>query len=426
VRHDTPHRFVDETKTRTARAARRLIRRPRPKKSLFVTTPNELLCFVVTRARDDASTMSDDLGARAEKRGGALTLTVDRPRALNALNSRVIEFFHDALDSGERDASVAVYVIRGAGRAFCAGGDVRAVREMLLRGESARAIAFFTREFALNGRLARLRKPSCAVWNGVVMGGGAGLSCYADVRVATEHAVFAMPECAIGLYPDVGAGWFLNALCGHATATYLSLTGARVRGAACKTMGLATHYVRLETWERDVAARVEALPVGASASDLAACAEAGEEGASAESSGSDAAGTYLTSARGREAVEEVFGDDSMSLNDIVVEMRRRIERATSEDERAFFVEAAASVAKSSPTSLEVSLELMRRARGKSLDWVLAIDNALIGKFILAEDFSRGVEAVLVSKTGVPPPGGWMPARPVADYFRDVPKEDAKL
>jgi enoyl-CoA hydratase len=372
------------------------------------------LCFVVTRARDDASTMSDDPGARAEKRGGALTLTVDRPHALNALNARVIEFFHDALDSGERDASVAVYVIRGAGRAFCAGGDVRAVREMLLRGESARAIAFFTREFALNGRLARLCKPSCAVWNGVVMGGGAGLSCYADVRVATEHAVFAMPECAIGLYPDVGAGWFLNALCGHATATYLSLTGARVRGAACKTIGLATHYVRLETWERDVAARVEALPVGASASDLAACA------------GSDAAGTYLTSSRGREAVEEVFGNDSMSLNDIVVEIRRRIERATSEDERAFFVEAAASVVKSSPTSLEVSLELMRRARGKSLDWVLAIDNALIGKFILAEDFSRGVEAVLVSKTGVPPPGGWTPARPVADYFRDVPKEDAKL
>ena len=154
--------------------------------------------------------MSDDRGARAEKRGGALTLTVDRPRALNALNSGVIEFFHDALDSGERDDSVAVYVIRGAGRAFCAGGDVRAVREMLLRGDSSRAIAFFAREFALNGRLARLRKPSCAVWNGVVMGGGAGLSCYADVRVATERTVFAMPECAIGLYPDVGAGWFFK------------------------------------------------------------------------------------------------------------------------------------------------------------------------------------------------------------------------
>ena len=371
--------------------------------------------------------MSDDRGARAEKRGGALTLTVDRPRALNALNSGVIEFFHDALDSGERDDSVAVYVIRGAGRAFCAGGDVRSVREMLLRGDSSRAIAFFAREFALNGRLARLRKPSCAVWNGVVMGGGAGLSCYADVRVATERTVFAMPECAIGLYPDVGAGWFLNGLCGHATATYLSLTGARVRGAACKAIGLATHYVRLERWERDVAARVEALPVGARASDVAARAAAGEEGAAtASDAASDPAGRYLTSARGREAVEEVFGDDSMSLDDIMVEMKARIERATSEDERAFFVEAAASVAKSSPTSLEVSLELMRRARGKSLDWVLAIDNALIGKFILAEDFRRGVEAVLVRKTGVPPPEGWMPKRPVADYFRDVPKEDAKL
>ena len=121
----------------------------------------------------------------------------------------------------------------------------------------------------------------------------------------------------------------------------------------------------------------------------------------------------------------MFGDDSMSLDDIMVEMKARIERATSEDERAFFVEAAASVAKSSPTSLEVSLELMRRARGKSLDWVLAIDNALIGKFILAEDFRRGVEAVLVRKAECA--AGRVDAQASRrDYFRDVPKRDAKL
>ena len=118
----------------------------------------------------------------------------------------------------------------------------------------------------------------------------------------------------------------------------------------------------------------------------------------------------------------MFGDDSMSLDDIMVEMKARIERATSEDERAFFVEAAASVAKSSPTSLEVSLELMRRARGKSLDWVLAIDNALIGKFILAEDFRRGVEAVLVRKTGCRRRKGGCPSVPSQITFETCRKK----
>ena len=159
----TLHAVVDALEPRTARARRDGDVAPRPEKFTFFNPPTTF--YIRHSSPPRARAMSDDRGARAEKRGGALTLTVDRPRALNALNSGVIEFFHDALDSGERDDSVAVYVIRGAGRAFCAGGDVRAVREMLLRGDSSRAIAFFAREFALNGRLARLRKPSCAVWN---------------------------------------------------------------------------------------------------------------------------------------------------------------------------------------------------------------------------------------------------------------------
>jgi enoyl-CoA hydratase/carnithine racemase len=179
-------------------------------------------------------------------------VTIDRPRALNALNRDAVERLHELFQRAERDDAAACYLLRGHGsRAFCAGGDVRAVREMVVRGDVDGAIAFFNREFALNAALHALRKPSACVWNGVVMGGGAGLSCYCPVRVATDATVFAMPECAIGLYPDVGAGWFLNALCGHAYATCLSLTGARVRGIDCKRIGLATHYVTMEVWDRE-------------------------------------------------------------------------------------------------------------------------------------------------------------------------------
>ncbi|ABP01076.1 predicted protein, partial [Ostreococcus lucimarinus CCE9901] len=330
-------------------------------------------------------------------------VTIDRPRALNALNRDAVERLHELFQRAERDDAAACYLLRGHGsRAFCAGGDVRAVREMVVRGDVDGAIAFFDREFALNAALHALRKPSACVWNGVVMGGGAGLSCYCPVRVATDATVFAMPECAIGLYPDVGAGWFLNALCGHAYATCLSLTGARVRGIDCKRIGLATHYVTMEVWDRETEKRVNALERGASVEDLARAAASGERD-------EPAATSYLTSERGRAMIDEVFGNDAMSLDDITREIARKEDAAESEAERAFFAECRESVAKASPTSLGVSLELMRRSRGKSLEWVLAMDNALIVKFIHAPDFRRGVEAVLIDKVGAPPPGGWMPA-----------------
>ena len=345
-------------------------------------------------------------------------VTIDRPRALNALNRDAVERLHELFQRAERDDAATCYLLRGHGsRAFCAGGDVRAVREMVVRGDVDGAIAFFNREFALNAALHALRKPSACVWNGVVMGGGAGLSCYCPVRVATDATVFAMPECAIGLYPDVGAGWFLNALCGHAYATCLSLTGARVRGIDCKRIGLATHYVTMEVWDRETEKRVNALERGASVEDLARAAASGERD-------EPAATSYLTSERGRAMIDEVFGNDAMSLDDITREIARKEDAAESEAERAFFAECRESVAKASPTSLGVSLELMRRSRGKSLEWVLAMDNALIVKFIHAPDFRRGVEAVLIDKVGAPPPGGWMPAVDATSYFAAA--SDSKL
>jgi enoyl-CoA hydratase/carnithine racemase len=351
---------------------------------------------------------------RVERRGNAQFIVLDRPRARNALTSDVIERLHRAYAAGEDNATLCAHVILGANSGtFCAGGDVRAVREMVLKNERDAAVGFFSREFALNARLATLTKPSACVWNGSVMGGGAGLSCYAPVRVSTEKTVFAMPECAIGLWPDVGASWFLRRLCGGATGTWLALTGARVRGKACKALGLSTHHVTCESWDAVCEPMVRALTVGASAEDLAACAAAGETSADAAEDGYD---EYATTARGKRAIEEIFGDESLSLSGITSEIARRRDAATDDVERRFFAESAESLAKACPTSLEVTLELMRRARGKSLEWSLATDNALISQFIFADDFKRGVDAVLITKVGVPPPEGWAPTRSPASFF----------
>lgn len=350
---------------------------------------------------------------RTSRVGPVLHILLDRPRALNALNAEVVERLHEVLEDAEKDANVACILIRGVGdRAFCAGGDVKAVHDMLARGDANRAVTFFTREFALNARLHALRKPSCCVWNGVVMGGGAGLSCYSPVRVATEKTTFAMPECQIGLYPDVGASWFLHELCGHATAVYLSLTGARVRGRECKSIGLATHYVELETWEREIVPRIEALGLEAGVEDLARVISSGE---TTTSEAVDST-TYVTSAEGRRAIEEVFGDADMSLKDIRREMAKRAKNASDVEEKKFFAAATDAVDKASPTSLEVSLELMRRARGKSLDWCLAMDNILITKFIACDDFRRGVNSMLIKKTGAPPPEGWIAPSDALEFF----------
>ena len=182
---------------------------------------------------------------RRQGRTGRITLT--RPKALNALDFSMIRAVHQALDSWRHDPAVHAVVIEGAGgRAFCAGGDLRLVRDLLLAGDHAGVEAFFAAEYALNLAIARYPKPYVSLIDGVCMGGGIGLSIHGTARVATEAAVFAMPETGIGLFPDVGATYALPRLrpgCGM----YMGLTGTRLGGADALWAGVATHYVSRET-----------------------------------------------------------------------------------------------------------------------------------------------------------------------------------
>ena len=184
--------------------------------------------------------MTEDVLIGVEGRVGRIAL--NRPKAIHALNLPMCQAMIDALLAWRDDAAIeAVVIDHSEGRGFCAGGDIRMLAESGAKdGREARA--FFHTEYRLNHLLFTYAKPVAAFMDGITMGGGVGISQPAKYRVATEHTRFAMPETGIGLFPDVGGGWYLPRLEGRVGA-FLALTGARLDGAECLALGLATHYL---------------------------------------------------------------------------------------------------------------------------------------------------------------------------------------
>ena len=163
-------------------------------------------------------------------------LTLNRPQALHALTLNIVREITNALLAWHDDDAVkAVIVEHESGRGFSAGGDVRAIVESL-RGDGSHARAFFFEEYRMNHLLFHYPKPLVCFWDGIVMGGGAGLALPCRYRVAIENTGFAMPECAIGLFPDVGASWYLSRLPGL-TGEWLALTGTRLNGWDAWSLG---------------------------------------------------------------------------------------------------------------------------------------------------------------------------------------------
>ena len=175
-----------------------------------------------------------------ERRGEAGFILLNRPKALNALTLDMVRAVTSALDDFERDDRVARIVLQGAGeKAFCAGGDIRWVTERGRAGDLAAALSFFREEYTLNARIHGFSKPYVSLIDGIVMGGGVGLSLHGTHRVASERAVFAMPEVGIGFFPDVGATYALPRLPRRAGVA-LAATGLRAHGADMAALGLAT------------------------------------------------------------------------------------------------------------------------------------------------------------------------------------------
>jgi enoyl-CoA hydratase len=282
-----------------------------------------------------------------------------------------------ALERWRDDPHVHAVVIGGAGhRAFCAGGDVRALRQYELDGEHHKAETFFREEYVLNLMIATYPKPYVALIDGICMGGGIGVSVHAPYRVATEHAAFAMPETAIGFFPDIGATFFLPRLPGQ-LGVYLGLTGAHVQGADAVHAGLATHFV-------------ERAGLAALSSALAA-------------DGPGALGSHTTPlpafslASHRATIDQCFGSDSMG------EIVRRLEVAGGE----WAAKTLAMLHRVSPSALCWTLEALRRGANMTLPECQAAELALTRTTMRHPDFAEGVRAMVVDKDRRP---RWQPAR----------------
>lgn len=328
-------------------------------------------------------------------------LTLNRPRAINALDLGMIHDLHAALDAWERHPGVDLVVLDGEGeRGFCAGGDVRGLREQILGGDPDAAGVFFRAEYALNARIAEYPKPIVALADGATMGGGIGLAGHAAVRVVTERSRLAMPETRIGFTPDVGGSWLLARAPGR-LGEYLALTGRTMDAADALYAGFADHLVVADNLD----ALREALQNRAdpaSPTEIVLLFD-------------DTAGVPSLAAA-RPWIDDAFAGDT------VIEIVERL-RARSEPEAAA---TADTLAELSPTALAVTLEAVRRARAlPDLRSALAQEYGLVLWFATTQpDLVEGIRAQLVDKDRSP---RWNPARlgdvspeTVADAFAFSP------
>ena len=309
--------------------------------------------------------------------GGVGLITLNRPKAIHALNRAMCEAMIEALLAWRGDDAVKSVLIDHAGeRGFCAGGDIRMIAESGA-GDASEAKAFFKSEYQLNHLLFAYPKPITAVVDGIVMGGGVGISEPAAIRIATERTTYAMPETGIGLFPDVGGGWFLPRLPGQ-TGVWLALTGARLKAAATIELGIHTHYVPSE--------QIEALK--ADMLNGASPIEAAEKHSFA---------IPAALAQHREAIDRLFAFDTVE----------EIFAALEADGSDWALKQLETLKTKSPQSLKVSLRQIRTGAGlSSFAENMAMEYALGGRVVRTDDFQEGVRAVIIDKDNAPQ---WSPA-----------------
>jgi enoyl-CoA hydratase len=325
-----------------------------------------------------------------EKHSRVGLLTLNRPASLNALDLDTIRLFSATLRAWACDDSIEAVVVRGAGRAgkppaFCAGGDIRFQYKAAL-AQDPNLGTFFDEEYALNHLIHRYPKPYIALMDGIVMGGGMGLSQRASSRIVTEHSTLAMPEAKIGLFPDVGGGWFLSRCPGH-IGEYLAVTGQSLNAADAIMSGLADILVPSST----LAALTSAMVRAQSAAEIDALVRAS----------STAVGPSRLGAM-QPDIDEHFGHATMQ--DIVASLSR--------DANPFARQALDAIGQNSPLMMCIALEQVRRARSMTFAEELRTERVLIHNcFHLGHGASseavEGIRALVIDKDRRP---RWNPSR----------------
>ncbi|KAG7330812.1 hypothetical protein KOW79_004781 [Hemibagrus wyckioides] len=361
------------------------------------------------RAHMMSSTVSSEV--LLEKVGNAGVITLNRPKALNALTLSMIRMLHPQLKKWENDSETDLVIIKGAGgKAFCAGGDIRAIAEAGKAGGSL-VHDLFREEYMLNYAIGTYRKPYVALIDGITMGGGVGLSVHGRFRVATEKTLFAMPETAIGLFPDVGGGYFLPRLQGK-LGLFLALTGFRLKGRDVQRSGVATHFVqseKLSALEKDLTGLKSP-----STSDVAAVLDSYQE-----QSTLDAEKPFVLQQH-TDAINRLF--EGSSVEEILEKLQK--------EQSDFAKKQVETLSKMSPTSLKLTFRQLQTGGGLSLQEVLVMEYRLSQACMRGHDFYEGVRAVLIDKDQSPK---WKPAtlaevsaQSVEESFASLGDKDLKL
>jgi enoyl-CoA hydratase len=326
--------------------------------------------------------------------GASGVLSLNRPRAIHALTLPMVRRMVQSVLGWREDDAVRAVVIDHAvdpagdpklSRGFCSGGDINLLRQSALEDGGVAGRQFFYEEYQLNHLIMTYGKPVVAFMDGITMGGGVGISGPATYRVATENTRLAMPESGIGLFPDVGGGWYLSRLAGR-LGPYLALTGARIDGAEAVWMGLATHYLAAQSLPEAKARIAAGEAPGAVLDALALVAPEAKL------------------ARHGEAIARLFASDY--LEDIL--------EALWEDGSAFASATLATIRTKSPTTCKVALRQLATSLGLP-DFAanMAMEYRIGSRVLMMPDFAEGVRAVIVDKDNAPV---WSPAEPegVAD------------
>lgn len=323
--------------------------------------------------------MTDDILLKVEGHAGFMSL--NRPSALHALTLPMVLAMTAALLEWRDDPAVKCVVIDHAdGRGFCAGGDIAFLRNSAMNdgGESGRQ--FFHDEYQLNHLLVTYPKPVVAFMDGITMGGGVGISQPARFRVATENTKFAMPETGIGLFPDVGGGWYLSRLEGR-VGQFLALTGARIAGAGCLSLGLATHYLTSNVLA-EAKSRIATEDVDRIDGIL---------------------GTLSVTPPDSKIVETIVQINRHFASDRLEDILASLEG----DDSDWAMKELATLRTKSPQTCKVALRQLAESN-KLTDFAdnMAMEYRIASRVLVRPDFAEGVRAVIVDKDNAPK---WDPA-----------------
>lgn len=351
--------------------------------------------------RPMSAAMSTDKTVIATDHGDKGVITLNRPKALNAINLDMVRQIYGHLKRWE-DTKSAV-IIKGVGdKSFCAGGDVRAVVEA---GPTEESKAFFREEYTLNALIGNYKIPYIALIDGITMGGGVGLSVHGKYRVATERTMFAMPETQIGLFPDVGGSYFLPRLTGK-LGLYLGLTGFRLKGEDVTKAGIATHYCNSDQLDK-----LEEALLSSSKDEIRQVLDKFNSCSSNE----------FVLAKDMDQINKHF--DKAGVDDIFESLQG--------EENAWTQKTLQTLRKMSPRSLKVTHQQLLFGATLSLVDCLKMEYRMVVRFLEDSDFKEGVRALLIDKDQnpkwVPPQVEQVTENQVNFYFGPLPAgEELKL